>query len=260
MDSVPSIYFVLGTPHSGRRAVLADLIENGIETGNRTLVLLEESEVADAGDAKLALLKSTEIRRWKWNGSELPGVSLEGVDTVFFVASSTGDPVTQLEALKPWLVHHHVELSRIFCVIDCQLAEKTPPLLPWYDACVHFSDVVFLSRREGVANKWLSDFLRRYADEFVPSLFLQLKKTGIANPALVLEPQPRRVSQYFDEGEVALPPGIEIEETGDEPDSDDEDDDSELIQPEPYFERERSGRRVKELPNIANYLPGRSDT
>jgi hypothetical protein len=256
MDSVPSIYLVLGTPASGRRALLADLIENGIESGTRTLVLLEESEVGVEADAKLASLKSTEVRRWKWNGTELPAISLDGFTTIFLIGSSTGDPITQLESLKPWLVQHHAELARIFCVIDCQLAEKTPQLLPWYDACVHFSDVVFLANREGVANKWLSDFLRRYADEFVPSHFIQLKKTGISNPALVLEPQPRRVSQYFDEGEVALPEGVEIEETGDEADDDDEEaDDGDLIQPEPYFERERSGRRVKELPNITNYLP-----
>jgi hypothetical protein len=255
MDSVPSIYFILGTPGSGRRALLADLIENGIEAGTRTVVLLEEGEEGSPGDEKLGALKTTEVRRWKWNGTELPEINLEGAQTVFFVGSSTGDPITQLEALKPWLVRHHAELARIFCVIDCQLAEKTPPLLPWYDACVHFSDVVFLANREGVANKWLSDFLRRYADEFVPSHFIQLKKTGVANPALVLEPQPRRVSQYFDEEDVVLPQGVEIEETDDEEDEEDAGDDGDTVRPEAYFERERSGRRVKELPNIVNYLP-----
>ena len=38
-------------------------------------------------------------------------------------------------------------------------------LLAWYDACVHFSDVVLLQRREGVANKWVSDFLKHHEDQ-----------------------------------------------------------------------------------------------
>ena len=31
--------------------------------------------------------------------------------------------------------------------------------------------------------------------------------------------------------------------------------DEDAIQPEPYFVRNRSGRREKELPDIRNYLP-----
>lgn len=254
MASAPSIYFVLGTPASGRRGILADLIENGLDSGGRTLVLLEESEASDPADAKLAELGNAEVKRWKWDGTTIPEIALNGADTVFLVGSSAGDPITQLESLKPWLVQQGVELARIFCVVDCRLAEKTPPLLPWYDACVHFSDVVFLTNREGVANKWMSDFLRRYADQFVPSLFIQLKKTGISNPALILVPEPRRVSQYFDEGDIALPEDVEITLEDDAEDDEDEEE-GDLIAPEPYFERERSGRRVKELPNIANYLP-----
>jgi G3E family GTPase len=171
---------------------------------------------------------------------------------VFFLADAFADPVTQIEALKPWLAQQGAELARIFCVVDCQFAEKQPVLKSWYEACIHFSDVVFLTKRDGVANKWISDFLRHYEDECFPSLFIQLKKGGIANPALVLEPQPRRVSQYFDDeydlSELVI-------ETDDE--EDDEDADDGLPEPDPYFPRHRNGRRVKELPDIREYLPAK---
>ena len=71
------------------------------------------------------------------------------------------------------------ELARVLCVVHCALAEKHPALLAWYDACVHFSDVVLLQRREGVANKWVSDFLKHYQDQFMPCLF-ETVKAGLA--------------------------------------------------------------------------------
>lgn len=248
MSSSAAIYFILGTPGSGRRALVLDLIENGLMPDEPALVLLAESETPDAADEKLAARAKTEVRRWTWDGTDLPDQELPASGAVFFVSESRGDPMSQLEALKPWLARHHVELARVFTVVDCQFAEKQPPLAPWFDACVYFSDVVFLAKREGVTNKWLSTFIRRYEDQFYPCHFVHVKKGGLPNPAIVLDPTPRRVSQYFEEFEDLS--GIEIETDDDEEDLEDED----APKPEPYFERNRSGRRVKELPDIRDYL------
>ena len=118
------------------------------------------------------------------------------------MADSRVSPIDQLEALKPWLEQHGAELARIFCTVDCQLAEKQPILKQWFAACVHFADVVFLTRREGVANKWLSDFIKIFTDERFPCHFVQVKAKGdLANPALLLDPTPRRATQYFAERE-----------------------------------------------------------
>ena len=249
MSSSAAFYFILGTPGSGRRGLVLDLIENGFAADEPALVLLAAGEPADPADEKLAARANVEVRRWSWNGTELPDQELPTRGAVFFLAESRGDPMSQLEALKPWLARHHAELARIFTVVDCQLAEKQPPLAAWFDACVYFSDVVFLAKREGVANKWLSAFIRRYEDQAYPAHFVHVKKGGLPNPAIVLDPTPRRVAQYFDEVEDLS--GIEIE-TDDEEEIDE---DSDLPKPEPYFERNRSGRRVKELPDIRNYLP-----
>lgn len=249
MSSSTAFYFVLGTPGSGRRGIVLDLIENGLAPDEPALVLLAQTEDSDPADEKLAARANLEVRRWSWDSKELPDQTLPERGAVFFIAESRGDPMTQLEMLKPWLDRHHVELARVFTVVDCQLAEKQPPLAAWFDACIYFSDVVFLTKREGVANKWLSAFIRRYEDQFYPAHFIQVKKGGLANPAIVLDPTPRRVAQYFEEIEDLS--GIEIETDDDE---DDAEEDEDAPKPEPYFERNRSGRRVKELPDLRNYL------
>ncbi len=243
------VYFILGTPGSGRREIVRELLEFGLEPGEPALVLLAESEAPAAGEDKLVARAGIEVRRLKWTPAELPAVELPEKGAVFLFADSGADPITQIESLKPWLELHGAELARIFTVVDCQFAEKHPALRHWYQACIHFSDVVFLTKREGVANKWVSDFLKHYQDECFPCLFIQMKKTGLANPALVMTPEPRRVSQYFDEAEDLS--GVEIE-TDDE--EDEEDPDGDLPALEPYFERHRNNRRVKELPDIRQYL------
>jgi hypothetical protein len=251
MASSSPVYFIIGTPGSGRRAVVRDLIENGLETDARAVVLLAASESPDPADAKLARLKNTEVRRWQWAPSGLPEVTLPAGTTVFFLADAHASPIDQLEALKPWLEQQGAELARVFCFVDCQLAEQQPILKQWFAACIHFADVVFLTKREGVANKWLSDFIKHFTDEYFPCHFIQVKTRGdLANPALLLDPTPRRVSQYFDEGETIA--DIEGLETDDE---EDEEEDTGLLPEEPYFTRDRSGRRAKELPDITKYLP-----
>ena len=59
------VFFILGTPGSGRRAIVRDLIENGLAAEDKALVLLAGSETTDPADAKLAALSNAEIRRWQ---------------------------------------------------------------------------------------------------------------------------------------------------------------------------------------------------
>ncbi len=243
--SAALVYFVLGTPGSGRRGIVLDLIENGLTADDRALVLVPASEAVDPAEEKIAARAHATLRRWQPNAETmLPDEKLGTPTHVFLIADSHADAVTQIESLKLWLVNHRVELARVFTVVNCQFAEKNPITAAWFDACIHFSDVVFLTRREGVENKWLSTFVRRYEDQAYPCYFMHVKKGGLPNPALVLEPQPRRVSQYFDPQEE-IPDDLVIETDDEEPE--DEDDAPPV---EHYFERNRSGRRVKEIPDI----------
>jgi hypothetical protein len=257
-----SVYFVIGTPGSGRRGIVRDLMANGLAAEERALVLLAAGEAADPADTKLQAMPNVEVRPWAWQPAvapaiaELPPVEGAAGATIFFLADSRISPIDQLEALKPWLVNQGATLARVFCVVDCQLAEKHPVLKQWFAACIHFADVVFLTRREGVANKWLSDFIKVFTDEYFPCHFVQVKTKGdLANPALLLDPTPRRVSQYFDEGETSYE--IEGLETDDGAEADEEAD-ADLLPEEPYFTRDRSGRREKEVPDIRDHLPPRT--
>ncbi|WP_438481188.1 hypothetical protein [Oleiharenicola lentus] len=257
-SSKPLVYFIVGTPASGRRGIVRDLIQNGLAEEQKVLVLLAENEKPAESDAALAKLKNAAVARWEWTPApahsiepaELPAVDFAGADTIFFIADSRVSPMDQIEALKPWLISQDAELARIFCTVDCQLAEKNPALRQWFDACIHFADAVFLANREGVANKWLSDFIAHYKDQSFPCHFVYVKKGDLTNPALLLDPTPRRISQYFEEGEIYEIEGLETDD--DEEDLDEED--TGLLPPEPYFVRQRSGRREKEVPDIRDYL------
>lgn len=245
----PLVYLILGTAGSGRRAVLADLIEGGLDAADRPAVLISEAEKPSEVDAKLP-----GVTRWRWTGDLIEAAWPAEATHVFFITDGRENPVDQIEVFKAWLEAHEGELARVVCVVDCQLAEKNSPLLAWYDACVHFSDVVLLNRREGVANKWMSDFQAHFKGQYIPALFEFVKEDRVKNPGLVLDPQARRMSHIFDEEPDWIfrdEDGIEIEE--DEESEGDEEVEA-TIEEDPYFARLNGGRRVKEIPDVKKFL------
>lgn len=255
-------YLVLGLPGSGRREVLADLVQGGLDPAlDRAHVYLPAAAQADP--AELTGVASTSTLRWDADLQMFHGDSpAEGVTHAFALLDPLADPADQLEALKPWLSAHSLAVARIITVVHCALMEKTPALLPWLDACVHFSDVVLLNRREGVANKWLSELRRRYDDQCMPCLFEFVKGGKVRNPVLLLDPTPRRLSQYFDASEwddLDLE-GVEFGESDDEdgensrPLDKKEIDPDDQPPPEPWLERDATGRRVRPLPDLHKLL------
>jgi hypothetical protein len=246
----PLVYLVLGASGSGRREVLGDLIEGGLDAGDRPVVMLESEEAGDTDDPKLR-----RVERWTWRDDMIVGALPTDASHVFFIVNGRRNPIDQIEAFKAWLEAQGGEFARAFCVVHTQLVTKNPPLLAWYEACVHFSDVVFLNRREGVENKSMSDFLNHFKKQYYPCLFEMVKGGHVKNPALILEPEARRMSHIFDEE----PNWVFTNAEGDEIDEQEEtENDEEEIEakPEedPYFERRNGGRRVKELPDIAKFL------
>ncbi|MFH1496311.1 MAG: hypothetical protein ABII82_00665 [Verrucomicrobiota bacterium] len=251
----PWLYLILGSHASGRREVLADLIQAGLTADDRAAVILPDGESATPADAALPV-----AARWTLEG-ELARVELPAEAThVFLLLNGRENPVDQIEALAAWLPNAACELARVLCVVDCTLAEKHADLLAWYDACIHFSDVVLLGRREGVANKWMSDFRRRYAEQRMPCLFEMIKAGRVKNPALLLDPEARRLSHVFDADDWA---GISLHDveigTGDgeedgEALSAEELDPDDMPEVDPYFERKPGGYRVRTLPQITRFL------
>ena len=244
----PLVYLVLGASGSGRREVLADLASEGLDEGDRPAVLMAEGEFTAEGDERLP-----PISLWTWNGGAIDGELPADATHVFFVTHGRISPVDQLEAFKAWLAVQGAELARILAIVNCRLAEQHPALLAWYEACVHFADVVLLTRREGVGNKWLSDFLAHFHDRFYPCLFELVKAGRVRNPVLILDPQARRMSHVFDEEQDWIVTGEDGEPLDDESSKDEEEVEA-AIEEDPYFARDAAGRRVKRIPDIAKYL------
>jgi hypothetical protein len=267
LGTAPLVYIILGAAGSGRREVLADLIEGGLGEGSQAAVLLASTEAADDHDARLA-----NVTRWTWSEGAINAEFPEGATHVFFVTDGRQNPVDQLEALQKWIPSVQAEIGRVITVVSCSLAEKNPPLLAWYEACIHFSDVALLNKREGVANKWMSEFQLRFKDLCYPCLFEIVKAGRVKNPLVALEPQARRMSHIFDIDEwtgIDLE-GVEfgtededgVEEVDDTPakksdkpkDGVVDEDDEWKPEVEPYFALRLGGRREKEIPDIAAYL------
>ena len=140
----PLVYLILGAAGSGRRAVLADLLEDGLVAGDRPAVMLAASEAASEADAKLPALT-----RWSWTDGVIAGELPRDATHTFFISEGRENPVEQIEVFVAWLEAQGGQIARVLTVVNCQLAERNPALLPWYEACIHFSDIIFV-RQSGI--------------------------------------------------------------------------------------------------------------
>ncbi|MBE2216134.1 MAG: hypothetical protein IAE82_19830 [Opitutaceae bacterium] len=268
--NAPHAYIILGSSGSGRRELLADLIANGLDEPARPVLLVASGETPTPEGAVQRLGVVSQLVQGSWQTEEgrvvvAPDALPEGATHVFILTHGRANPVDQIEALHAWLPSAGLELARIITVVNCQLASAHAELARWYDACVHFSDVVLLGRRDGVANKWVSDFAARYRKQHFPCLIEVVKKGDLENPALILEPQARRMSMLFDaedtwavgtDADTVVEDDADDDEDADKPSADDIDDPDLIGEVDPYLERlAGSGRRAKEIPDIAKFVP-----
>lgn len=247
----PLVYLILGAAGAGRREVVADLIEGGGFAPEKTAVIISENEIGDE--------QPTGLNPITWHADEDNNIEATwpAEATVgFFITDGRSNPVDQIEAFKPWLEEQGLELARVICVVHCRLLARHSALNVWYDACVHFSDYVLLHQRDGVDNKWLSDYRTHFAKRYIPSLIDMVKKGRVKNPALVLDQQTRRLSHFFDEDETdgwkAFVADAEDVIIGDE--AEDDLDDEVNADEDEYLARYPSGGRRRVIPKISEYL------
>ncbi|MEO7414642.1 MAG: hypothetical protein ABIZ81_14930 [Opitutaceae bacterium] len=245
----PLVYLLLGAAGSGRREILVDLVQAGLAETDTAAVMLAGSETPSECDASFARLS-----RWEWRDEMIVGEVPADASHVFFVTDGRTNPVEQIEVFKTWVEAQGGELARVLCVVSCQLVEKNPPLLAWYEACVHFSDVVLLTRREGVANKWLSGFLGHFEKQFYPCLFELVKGGRVKNPALVLDPLARRMSHVFDADQEWVFTDAEGKEIDEDEETEGDEEVEAKLEEDIYFARDAAGRRAKRIPDIAKFL------
>jgi len=243
MQEKPLVYLVFGIPGSGRREVIFDLIEGGIPRTQQVLYFRPEDELASTFDEQLEALENVSVVNWKLKDSKVTHGKISAApEKIIFLAPGTSDPADCAEALKRWTDHNHCEIARLITVVHCSFLMQEPRAKAWFQACIHFSDIVLLNRREDVGNKWVKDFETEHKKACLPSRILLVKKGRVGNPAEVLDPEARRASLYFDE---LIP--IEDDEFEDEAQPDD-------TKPDRYIERLESGQRAKPIPEIAQFL------
>lgn len=239
----PQIYFVFGIPDSGRRELIFDLVEGGIPSEESVLYFRPEGEPASNFDEQLEALENLSVVSWRLDAGKVKHGKISAApQKIIFLAPGASDPADCAEALKQWSEHNQCAIARILTVLHCQFLSEQPAARAWFDACIHFSDVVLLNRREAAGNKWVKDFEAEFKKACNPTRFLFIKKGRVANPAEVLDPEARRVSLYFEE---LIP--IEDDEFEDEHQPDD-------LKPDRYIERLESGLRAKPIPPIAPLL------
>lgn len=239
------VYLILGAEGAGRREVVRDLAEGGLDDDETAVIARHESEPDQPVDEQLTarpgntVVPYANLSTLAWPGDP---------DVAFVIAPGRGNPADAVEAFHAWLKSSGQLLGRVITVVHCALLAAHPKLRTWHRACFHFSDVLLLNRREGVPNKWFSEFQEWLDEDRHPGIVERVKKGRLANPPLVLEPQPRRLSLLFDDDLDAID-FLEFDEDNLPEETID------LTRPaDPWLARLPSGQRERPLPNISDFL------
>lgn len=244
MPDQPLVYLIFGIPDSERRSVLYDLIEGGLQKDEQVLYFHPKDEISSSYDEQIEALDNVSIVDWELADCKVKHGKISAApDKIIFLAPGYADPADAAEALKAWADHNDCRIGRIITLVNCSFLAEQEKAKGWYDACIHFSDVVLLAKRQSVDNKWLKAFEARYRKACYPCHIELVSKGKAKNPVAVLDPQARRVSLYFDEL-------IPIEDDEFEDDEQPED-----IKPDRYIERNESGQRMYPIVKMAKLLP-----
>lgn len=242
----PLVYLVLGCKGSDQFRVIADLVEFGTTKEEKSALYHSSNDASDVVADFVLKSREATIGAYSLDKTTLNLKVDETSDLVFIVADGLSDPSDLLEAFHTWLPESGCELARVITVLHCNLAIGEKAASEWFECCIHFSDVVLLSRRDKVGNKEMKVFLDHYEEECFPCLWEYVKKGRVGNPSLVLDNQPRRISRIFDEPE----PVDEDDENG----FDEEEDIAGDLTKDPFLKAGLGDTRARDLPNIADFL------
>ncbi|MCH6255528.1 hypothetical protein MLD52_03140 [Puniceicoccaceae bacterium K14] len=198
--SDPIVYLILGSRNAGRRAVLTDLVEFGTEESEKSVIALSPDEPdTSAFDVRKREVTTVE---YSLDARALDFEVPDAADIVFVMADGAQSPAESVYSFSLWLKKTGYELGRVLTILDCELMSKQKELEGWFDCCIHFSDIVLLSNRQNVSNKWIGELKDEYNKKrCFPCLFEYVKKGRLANPALALSRETRRISMVFEEAE-----------------------------------------------------------
>lgn len=247
-------YLFLGTPNCGRRALLAQLIRDGLD-GETTVYIAENERDAEA-EKPLADVPAATLCSWKFAAPDADGNAAAEIelaspndagDNAVFLTDGADDPADQIEAFAALAERLGWHVARVVTIVDCAFAAAVPASADFFALCVHFSDAVVLAHREGVAAKFVAEFKAPFVRQCFPCTFIEAKKNRVGNPYHVLAGAPRRISQIFDERDPIDDLEFDEENLPEEP--------FDLVcAPDPYLETTESGARKIAVPFIGDLL------
>lgn len=243
--SKPVVYLFLGCKGSDQFRVLADLIEFGTEKEEVSALYHAVGDAEDVSSDFKVKHREAKVAAYEIVDGRLDLSVAEGAELVFITADGEADPTNLVEAFHAWLPESGCELGRVVTVLHCDLAVRQKVAFDWFECCIHFSDIVLLSRREKVSNKEMKLYLDHYEEECYPCLWEYVKKGRVSNPSLVLDTQPRRITRIFDEPEF-----FDDDEEEDELEEDIAGD----VTKDRFLKQASGGRRAVELPDIGEFV------
>lgn len=242
-------YLIIGTPASGRRGVILDIIEKALSEDEFCGVFIAESESISESDKKIAGAQNAGIIRYSDTqdaAEKIASLDKNKFNKIFLLANSANNIADEIESFKEILDEGHIRLVRIWGVLDCGLLMKYPEQTrPFADAMAHFSDCFLLSRREALENKDIAEIKAPYEKQCYPLMFEFVDKNfKVKHPIELLIDQTRRISTLFDDFDPLDDLDLDEDNLPEEP--------FDLTRkPDPYIERLQNGLRAKPVPNVS---------
>ncbi|MFT5623036.1 MAG: hypothetical protein ACI9FZ_000963, partial [Bacteroidia bacterium] len=92
-DQAPLVYLIYGIPNSGRRDILFDLIDGGLEGKEQVLYFHPEGEATSPFDEQLEALDTVSIVDWKLSDATVIHGQIDAApEKIIFLAPGNSDP------------------------------------------------------------------------------------------------------------------------------------------------------------------------
>lgn len=232
-------FLILGSQHSGRRALCADVCKNALAE-TKCAVFVSESEPPSKSD--LAALENVETITYA-DASDISEKIPQEAQCVFVIADARQNLADFIENFKELADSGALRLVRIWSVVDCAMRMREgSKMAPYFDALSHFADCVVLGNRAGVPDTSVKELTDTFKKQCKPHLVVFADKFGrVKNPLELTIDETRRISMLFDEFDPVDELDIDEDNLPDEPFSLER-------KPDPYLERLPGGHRKITLP------------
>lgn len=250
----PDIYVWIGLPGSGRRKLIYDVTHNTRSEDSHPLFLISGDE--PPSDVDFTQIPNATVLSYEWaeDQFQIENFPENTPNSIHWLLQGNENPIDQLEALKNWLQERRWPLTRIVTIVSARLLEEHPKLKAYYEAAIHFTDMVLINQRDGLPSDWSQKFTHKYEKERYPCLFESVKNNRVKNPSLVLDPMPRRLSQFFDSLEELQEEEAVVDYEWEEDDGFDEEEEDPIPE-DPFLARNLGGDRKFRIPDLKTIFP-----